>query len=88
MRLAKGGGLIEMRIKMGNNLANADLLKSGLGFCGICTLFIFTPFSCERLSSSSGVIILVSPHQRETLDSSFALIRAHQQCISSGRAGT
>ncbi|KAG5455075.1 hypothetical protein CSKR_104584 [Clonorchis sinensis] len=42
-------------------------------------LFIFTPLSFERSSSCSGVIIPVSPHQREALDSSFALIRAHQQ---------
>ncbi|KER27671.1 hypothetical protein T265_05305 [Opisthorchis viverrini] len=34
------------------------------------------PLSFERSSSCSGVIIPVSPHQREALDSSFTLIRA------------
>ncbi|KAG5451619.1 hypothetical protein CSKR_112470 [Clonorchis sinensis] len=64
-----------------------DKVLMHLGFCGIGILFIFTPLSFERSSSCSGVIIPVNPHQREALDSSFALIRAHQQCISSGRAG-
>ncbi|KER23137.1 hypothetical protein T265_08908 [Opisthorchis viverrini] len=50
-------------------------------------LFIVTPISFERSSSCSGVIIPVGPHQRKALDSSFALTRAHQQCISNGRAG-
>ncbi|GAA50224.1 hypothetical protein CLF_104255 [Clonorchis sinensis] len=36
-----------------------------------------------QLSSGPKAIILVSPHQKgEALDSSFALIRAHQQCTS------
>ncbi|KAG5441364.1 hypothetical protein CSKR_108710, partial [Clonorchis sinensis] len=51
-----------------------DTKSSHLGSCGIRILFIFTPLSFERSSSCSGVIIPMSPHQREALDSSFALI--------------
>ncbi|KER28562.1 hypothetical protein T265_04610 [Opisthorchis viverrini] len=46
-----------------------------------------TPLSFERSCSCSGVIIPVSLHQREALDSSFALIRAHQQCTPMGVPG-
>ncbi|KAG5454462.1 hypothetical protein CSKR_113128 [Clonorchis sinensis] len=54
--------------------------------CRLSQMFIFTPLSFERSSSCYGVIIPMSPHQSgEALDSSVALIRAHQQCISSGR---
>ncbi|KAG5449708.1 hypothetical protein CSKR_103083 [Clonorchis sinensis] len=49
------------------------------------TLFMFTPLSFERSSSCSGVIMPMSPQQREALHSSFALIRARQHCISKGR---
>ncbi|KAG5448384.1 hypothetical protein CSKR_109658 [Clonorchis sinensis] len=50
------------------------------GFCG-------NTGSEKQSSSYTGAIILVSPHQREeAMDSSFALIRAHQQCISYGCA--
>ncbi|KER28146.1 hypothetical protein T265_04977 [Opisthorchis viverrini] len=56
------------------------------GGMAVC-LFIATPLSFERSCCCSGVIIPVSPHQREALDSSFALIRAHQQYISNGHAG-
>ncbi|KAG5453962.1 hypothetical protein CSKR_110045 [Clonorchis sinensis] len=58
-----------------------------VGLCGIGILFIFMPLSFERSSSCSGVIIPVSPHQREALDSSLALSGARQQCISNDRAG-
>ncbi|KER32905.1 hypothetical protein T265_01184 [Opisthorchis viverrini] len=46
-----------------------------------------TPLAFERSSSCSGVIVPVSPHQRDALDSSFALIRAYQQLISNGCPG-
>ncbi|KER21764.1 hypothetical protein T265_10001 [Opisthorchis viverrini] len=46
-----------------------------------------TPLSFERPCSCSGLLIPVGLHQREPMDSSFALIRAHHQCISNGRAG-